>query len=143
MEKAADRLGASNDGNTTLKLTSKQLVLHARVASEEKKGVDPLILDLRKLTDIADFFLIVHGTSDRHVRTIADAVEEHLARKKAKPIHVEGRNNASWVLLDYGDVIVHVFHHQMRKFYNLERLWGDARVVTVKSKHERQVKRNR
>ena len=121
-------------------MNSKQIALLAKWASEEKKAEDPLILDLRKLTDVADFFLLVHGNSDRHVRTIADSVFDQLVLKKMKPLHVEGRSDATWILLDYGSVIVHVFHHATRKFYNLERLWGDAKILDGKERHERPVK---
>ena len=124
-------------------MNSKQLVTCALAAAGEKKGIDPLILDIRKLTDIADFFLLVHGTSDRHVWTISDAVLGHLSAKKTKPLHVEGKSEGSWVLLDYGSVIIHVFHHETRKFYNLERLWGDAKIVNTARKHEKQTKRTR
>jgi len=124
-------------------LNSKQLALLAHSASEDKKGVDPLILDIRKLTDFADFFLIVHGTSDRHVRTIADGIADQLHIKKVKPLHIEGRNEATWILLDYGAVIVHVFYHETRKFYNLERLWGDVAVVKANHQHEKPAKRTR
>ena len=124
-------------------MNARQLVVLARAASEEKKGIDPLILDLRKLTDIADFFLLVHGTSDRHVRTIADAVVEFLGHKKVRPLHIEGMKDATWILVDYGAVIVHVFHYETRKFYNLERLWGDAKIIEIKEKHERKTKRTR
>jgi len=129
----------------TESLNSKQLALLARSTSENKKGVDPLILDIRKLTDFADFFVVVHGTSDRHVRTIADAIVDHLYTKKIKPLHIAGRNEATWILLDYGAVIVHVFHYETRKFYNLERLWGDAKMVRAdhKHQHEKQTQRTR
>lgn len=105
--------------------------------------MDPLILDIRKLTDIADFFLLVHGTSDRHVRTIAEGILEFLSRKKIRPLHVEGMQEATWILIDYGSVIVHIFHYERRKFYNLERLWGDTRMVMVRESHERKTKRTR
>ena len=124
-------------------MNARQLVLSAHSASEDKKGIEPLILDIRKLTDIADYFLLVHGTSDRHVRTIADAVSDQLYQKKVKPLHVEGRSDANWILLDYGSVIVHVFHNQTRKFYNLERLWGDAKVIRARTTNERKIKRTR
>ena len=133
----------SSRSKRELSLNSRQLAVFAHAAIEEKKGCDPLILDLRRLTDIADFFLLTHGTSDRHVRTLADVVLEYLGKKKLKPLHVEGMRDASWILLDYGSVIVHVFHHETRKFYNLERLWGDAHVLKAVEKHERQVKRTR
>ena len=121
-------------------MNAQQLALAAKFASDEKKGLDPLILDIRKLTDIADYFVLVHGTSDRHVRTIADSILDYLYQKKVKPLHVEGRSNAMWVLLDYGAVIVHIFHYETRQFYSLERLWGDAKVVKDKEKHERKAK---
>lgn len=125
-------------------MNSKQLILSALHAAEDKQGLDPLILDIRKLTDIADYFLLVHGNSDRHVRTIADGIIEQLHAKKEKPAHVEGLKESNWVLVDYGSAIVHVFHYQTRKFYNLERLWGDARVVKIsEGKHERKVKSTR
>ncbi|MBI4357906.1 MAG: ribosome silencing factor [Candidatus Omnitrophica bacterium] len=119
------------------------MAIFAKVACDEKKGVDPLILDIRKLTDIAEYFVLVHGTSDRHVRTIADHILEHLHAKKVRPLHVEGRNESLWVLLDYGSVMVHVFHHEKRKFYSLERLWGDASIVKAAAKNERPVKSTR
>ena len=124
-------------------MNAKQLVLSALQASEDKKGINPLVLDVRKLTDFTDFFLLVHGTSDRHVRTIADAVLDQLHTKKVKPLHVEGRNDAIWILLDYGAVMVHVFYHETRKFYNLERLWGDAKIVNSTGNHEKQTQRTR
>lgn len=121
-------------------MNSKQLVLSIHSAIDEKKGLDPLVLDIRKLTDIAEYFVLVHGTSDRHVRTIADSVSDHLKSKKMKPFHIEGKQDATWILLDYGSVMVHVFHHETRKFYNLERLWGDAKIVNVGLKRERKTK---
>lgn len=124
-------------------MNSRQLALSVFSACEEKKGVDPLILDIRELTDIADFFVLVHGNSDRHVRTIADSVLDNLHTKKTKPFHIEGRSDATWILLDYGVVIVHVFHYATRKFYNLERLWGDAKIVMTHQKHEKQTQRTR
>ena len=96
-------------------------------ACEEKKGSDILILDLKKLNTIASYFVISSGNSDRHVRAIADNVLTRLSEKKVVSRHIEGKQDARWILLDYGDVIVHIFSHETRKFYNLERLWGDAR----------------
>ena len=124
-------------------MNAKRLALFAKAASEDKKGIDPLILDLRGLTDVADYFVLVHGNSDRHVRTIADAVLDSLAVKKIKPLHVEGKNEASWILLDYGVVMIHVFHYAIRQFYSLERLWGDAKVIADHKKYERKAKRTR
>ena len=99
----------------------------AREACEEKKGGDVLVLDLRKLSGIASYFVISSANSDRHVRAIAENVIDRLSEKKVSNEHVEGKEDARWILLDYGDVIIHVFYHETRKFYNLERLWGTAR----------------
>ena len=125
-------------------MNSKQLISEAYHASEDKKGIDPLILDIRKISDIADFFLLVHGNSDRHVRTIADGIIEALHHKKEKPYHVEGLKESNWILIDYSSVIIHIFHYQTRQFYNLERLWGDAKVVKIpEKKYERPSKKIR
>jgi len=79
---------------------------------------------------VTDFFLICHGTSDRQVRSIAESIEERLSRElKMRPKHVEGRQTAEWILMDYIDLLVHVFTEDKRQFYRLERLWGDAPVI--------------
>ena len=124
-------------------MNSKQIAVSAHSIIEDKKGIDPLILDVRKLTDIADYFIIVHGNSDRHVRTLAEGIVDSLRLKKIKPNHLEGLQEASWVLIDYGSVIVHVFHYRTREFYNLERLWGDAKTLKPSENHERKTKRTR
>ena len=86
-----------------------------------------MVLDLRRLKVFTDYFVICHGTSSRHALSIADAVEERLAKDlKREPGHVEGRRVAEWVLLDYIDFVVHVFTEEKRAYYGLERLWGDA-----------------
>ena len=113
-------------------MNAKKLALLIQEACEEKKGVEPLIMDVRKLTNVADYFILVHGSSDRHVRTIADNVIEQVQKAGIKPYHVEGLNSAKWILLDYGTVIVHVFYYEARKFYHLERLWGDAKIIKEK-----------
>lgn len=88
------------------------------------------VLDLRGLTDAADFFVIGSGTSDVQVRGIAENVIEQVERAGGgAPWHVEGLAAGRWVLLDYVDVVVHVFHHELRAYYQLERLWGDAPAV--------------
>lgn len=98
----------------------------AIAACEERKGVDGVVLDLRALSDAADYFVVVSGTSDTHVRAIADHVMETLAAQGARAHHVEGLPQGRWVLLDYVDFVVHVFHPSLRSFYQLEGLWADA-----------------
>lgn len=97
-----------------------------------KQAADLLVLHVEKLTSIADYFIICSASSDRQAAAITDAVEDSLReRHKAKPLLVEGKNSGRWILLDYGDFIVHVFNEETRKFYSLERLWGDAPDVTA------------
>jgi len=110
-------------------------------AFEDKKGLDVIILDVRKQTDIADYFVIVHGSSDRHTRTLADHALEKVGEREIEPFHVEGMNHGKWILLDYGSVIAHVFYYETRQFYNLERLWGDGKQVKVKDANEKKAKR--
>ncbi len=98
----------------------------AIAACEARKAVDGVVLDLRSLSDAADFFLVVSGTSDTHVRAIAEHVTETLAAQGSRAHHVEGLPQGRWVLLDYVDFVVHVFHPSLRSFYQLEGLWGDA-----------------
>ena len=90
------------------------------------KGRDILVLDLRSLTDATDYFVVASGTSDAHVRGIAESVLERLGRKGVRAHHVEGLPTGRWVLLDFVDFVVHLFHPEARSFYQLERLWGDA-----------------
>jgi ribosome-associated protein len=99
---------------------------HAVRAIEDLKGNHVLVLDLRGLYDATDFFVIASGTSDAHVRGIAESVMEKLHRGGTRTYHVEGLPSGRWVLLDYVDFVVHLFHPETRAFYQLERLWGDA-----------------
>jgi ribosome-associated protein len=98
-------------------------------AVEDRKARQVTVLDLRPITDTTDFFVIASGTSDAHVRGIADAVVEELGRQGHDVHHVEGRQGGRWVLLDYVDFVIHLFHPETRSFYQLERLWSDAPVV--------------
>lgn len=102
----------------------------------EKKGLDVLKIDLRKLENrITDFFVICHGTSTTQVDSICYSVEDHVRKETGtKPWHVEGLDNCFWVLLDYGDVVVHVFLEEYRHFYSLESLWADAALEELKDK---------
>jgi ribosome-associated protein len=92
----------------------------------DRKGADMLVLDLRGISDATDYFLLVSGTSDMHVRSIAEHVLEELKKEGVRPSHVEGLRSGRWVLIDYIDFVVHVMHPAAREFYQLERLWGDA-----------------
>lgn len=97
----------------------------------DHKALDVRLLDLREVTDMADFFIVASGTSDTHVRASAGHVIETLKREGVRVHSVEGMEQGRWVLLDYVDFVVHVFHPTQRTYYQLERLWGDAPAVTV------------
>lgn len=95
-------------------------------AIEDLKGRDLLVLDLRGLSDATDYFIVASGTSDAHVRGIANSVLDKLGRRGVRAHHVEGLPTGRWVLLDFVDFVVHLFHPEARGFYQLERLWSDA-----------------
>ncbi len=95
-------------------------------ALDAHKAADIVVLDLRTLTDATDFFLVASGSSDTHVRALAERVLEAMTAAGRKPHHVEGLSAGRWVLLDFVDIVVHVFHPTLRAFYQLERLWADA-----------------
>ena len=111
--------------------TSVQLAQRAAQLCLDAKANDVLVLDLRGVSDVTDCLVIASGTSDAHVRGIADQLQRRLDTDGHDAHHVEGLPQGRWVLLDYVDVVVHVFHPRLREFYQLERLWGDAAVVPV------------
>lgn len=108
-------------------------VARAADLAQDRKGRDVTVLDLRGLSSATDFFLIVTGTSDIHVRSVAEHIMEELKRDGVRPDHVEGMQGGRWVLIDYIDFVVHVFHPAARDFYQLERLWGDAPALALES----------
>jgi ribosome-associated protein len=105
-----------------------ELALHA---ASDKKGLDLVVLDLRAIASFTDFFLITSGTNVRQVQAIADEITERLKRAGTRAARVEGYNTAEWVLVDYGDFIVHVFEEKARRFYDLERLWREGTRVSL------------
>jgi len=92
-----------------------------------------LILDVRGLSTFTDYFVIMNGKSTRHVQALAEAIEGKLRSKRVKVSNAEGLTEGVWVLLDFDDVIVHIFYHEQRKFYNLEGLWSDAKRVAARA----------
>ncbi len=96
-----------------------------------KKGYDVKVLDLQKVTSFTDYFIIASADSDTHVKAIADGIEDVLTDDGIKCLHKEGFTGLNWVLLDYIDVVVHIFLKESRGFYNLEKLWGDAPVRVI------------
>ena len=100
---------------------------------KDLKANDVVLLDLRRVSDATDFFLIASGTSDTHVRAVANHLMDEMRKLGVRPHHVEGLEQGRWVLVDYVDFVVHVFHPALRSYYQLERLWGDAADVALES----------
>jgi len=111
--------------------TVRDLVRVAVRAAEEKKAKDVKAIDMRGLSAVTDYMIIATGSSDTNVRAIAEGVREKLIEKGERPFSVEGLQEGSWVLLDYVDFVVHVFHYEKRLFFGLEELWADAKPVPV------------
>ncbi|MCG3118872.1 MAG: Ribosomal silencing factor RsfS [bacterium] len=98
----------------------------------EKKATEIKIFDVSKLTSVADFFVICTGSVDTHVRAIFEHIVDEMRKEDIRPWHVEGRERYQWVLIDFVDVVVHVFQPETREFYGLERLWGDAQIEEIR-----------
>ena len=108
-------------------LEGEGLARMCRILADNKKAVDPVLLDLREVGGPSDFFLIVSGESEPHLKAIAGEMEKGIREESGrKPFRVSGNSPSQWMILDYGDVLVHIMHTQKRKFYRLEDLWGDA-----------------
>lgn len=101
-------------------------------ALEDKKGKDIKVIDIHDVSVIADYFVIASGTNQNQVQAMVDNVEEQLGRAGYEAKQIEGTKNSSWVLMDYGDMIVHVFDEENRLFYDLERIWRDGKILDVK-----------
>jgi ribosome-associated protein len=131
-------LRAETEATTTTKMeaapppvvTDDRIVM-ALAAAEDKKALNPVVLDLQTVANFTDYFVIVSGANSRQVQAIADEVADRLKKAGTKAARIEGYRAAEWVLLDYGDFIVHVFEQKARGFYDLERLWRDAAKLVV------------
>ena len=111
--------------------TEKMMAQIACKAIDDKKGQDIKIIDIHNVSVIADYFVIASGTNSNQVQAIVDNVEEQLGRAGFEAKQIEGNRNSSWILMDYGDVIVHVFDEESRLFYDLERIWRDGKVLEM------------
>ena len=100
-------------------------------AASEKKAIEPVVLDLREIASFTDYFVIFSGANERQVQAISDGVYDNLKKAGSPAARVEGYNTAEWILLDYGDFVVHVFEQKARKFYDLERLWRESKRVAL------------
>ncbi|HMR40063.1 MAG TPA: ribosome silencing factor [Ignavibacteria bacterium] len=118
-------------------MNSKKLAAKIADLMLEKKGSGIIIMDLRKLTNVTDFFVICSASSDIQVKSIADHVKLETKKEDEISWHNEGYTSLSWILLDYVNVVAHVFKDDLRKFYNLEGLWADAEVTVVKEDEEK------
>jgi ribosome-associated protein len=125
----AETTKAKKEKSTELPLDLKRAIELA----VDRKGQEILLMDLRGLSNSTDYFLLVNGTSDTHVRAIADHIIDELRKENMKADHIEGLRTGRWVLIDFIDFVVHVFHPTARDFYQLERLWGDAPTIPVEA----------
>ena len=107
-------------------MEAKELAQHAAKLAQTKKAKDIVVLDLNGLSDVTNYFVVCTGESDTQVKAIADAIDDGTREKNSKVWRKEGFDNLQWVLLDYVDVVVHVFQPKTREYYDIERLWGDA-----------------
>ncbi|MEM6722364.1 MAG: ribosome silencing factor [Bacteroidota bacterium] len=122
---------------TKTKVSTDQLITGIIKGIEEVKGNDITILDLREIDNtVCDYFIICNGTSNTQVNAIVGSVQKMVSKElKDKPWHVEGSENAEWVLMDYVNVVVHVFQKHIREFYDIEGLWGDAKVTSIQANY--------
>ena len=111
--------------------TEKMMAQIACKAIDDKKGQDIKVIDIHNVSVIADYFVIASGTNSNQVQAIVDNVEEQLGRAGFEAKQIEGNRNSSWILMDYGDVIVHVFDEENRIFYDLERIWREGKVLEM------------
>jgi ribosome-associated protein len=98
-------------------------------AAIDKKAIEPLVLDISEISDVADYFLIASGTSLRQLQSIADELEMKLKENGEKDFHIEGYAGSNWILIDAGDLVIHLFLEDTRRHYSLEKLWGDAKIL--------------
>ncbi len=112
---------------------SKLIVKKAYEALNDKKGEDIKIIEIGKLSTVADYFIIANGSNAPHVESLVDNVEEELLKEKIHAERIEGVRSSGWILMDYSDVVVHVFSKEDRLFYDLERIWRDGKEVDVES----------
>jgi ribosome-associated protein len=122
-------------------MDSKKLALQCRDLAENRKAEDVVVLDVRKVSSITDYFVIASATSEPHLRAIAEELREILHRESnLRPRAVDGTKSAAWLVLDFFDVIVHIMRHDVRRRYDLEGLWGDAVPVRTRAKAKAKAK---
>lgn len=112
-------------------MNTEEMLAAAVKILDGKKAEDVRVIGIKDLTIIADYFIIANGTSSTHTRSLADELEFRLKEKGLEPRQIQGNNGSNWIILDYSDVVVHIFNKEMREFYNLERLWQDGETVDI------------
>jgi ribosome-associated protein len=112
-------------------VTAQRKAQRAARAALDRKALDLVVLDVQGLSGVTDYFLVCSGRSTTHLKSITDAIREELKEDGVRPLHTEGTTESGWILLDYGDVLMHVFLEDTRAYYALERLWGDAPSISV------------
>ncbi len=112
-------------------MTRDELLAEAVKILDEKKAEDIRVIEIGDLTIIADYFIIANGISTTHTKALADEVEFRLKEKGMEPRQIQGNNGGGWIVMDYSDIVIHIFCKEMRDFYNLERLWSDGRIVDI------------
>ena len=112
-------------------MESIELAKIAYNALDEKKGINISIIDISEISTLADYFIIAGGNNENQVKALANSVEEEMYKVDCKPKHIEGFDNANWILMDFSDIIVHVFNEEDRLFYDLERIWRDGKHLEV------------
>lgn len=128
-----DRLRSEDNRNRNSPQTLAREALRAAI---EKKATDLVVIDIRDVSSVADFFVVCTGDSPRQIKAIADGIREDIRENcDEKPWHTEGYNGLEWILLDYVDVVVHVFNEDKRTFYDLERLWGDVNMAQIEDEN--------
>jgi len=123
--------------------TNLNLAIDAISVAVQQKGLDIRGVDLSSISDVADFFVLVSGTSDRHVRSIADKIEAELKKDGETALSRSGNETSRWIILDYGNIVIHVFQQESRQFYNLDELWKNANAIELPVELDKEVKRSR
>ncbi|MBX9743537.1 MAG: ribosome silencing factor [Chthoniobacterales bacterium] len=122
----------STDLNPNTTISDEQLALCCIEAALDKKAEDPVILDLRGISTFTDYFVIVSGTSEPQIKAIANAIREKMREEhRTQPLSDDAYPSSPWIVIDYGSIIVHIFHERLRDLYDLESLWGDAKRLKV------------
>ena len=114
-------------------MNSKTLIKKIITLIQDKKGYDIKIIDLKGISSLTDYFIICSSDSDPQTRAITNHIKKDLSRDKIKPFQIEGLDYMDWILMDYFDIVIHIFKKETREFYDIERLWGDAKIETIKN----------